>query len=109
MRPAGAELTSIRSPRVKAARQLGKRALRQQARAFLAEGPQAGLELIAAIEAAGDLDGYYLLPAARADLLRRLGRGAEAAQAYREALALTGTGPERRYLSRRLAEVTSAG
>jgi len=41
MMPAGAELTSIRSPRIKAARQLAKRALRQRARSFLAEGPQA--------------------------------------------------------------------
>jgi TrmH family RNA methyltransferase len=48
MWPAGAELTSIRSPRVKAARQLGKRALRQRARAFLAEGPQAVGEALAA-------------------------------------------------------------
>jgi RNA methyltransferase, TrmH family len=48
MRPAGAELTSIRSPGVKAARQLGKRALRQRARAFLAEGPQAVGEALAA-------------------------------------------------------------
>jgi TrmH family RNA methyltransferase len=48
MRPAGAELTSIRSPRVKAARQLGKRALRQRAQAFLAEGPQAVGEALAA-------------------------------------------------------------
>ena len=48
MRPAGAELTSIRSPRVKTARQLGKRALRQRARAFLAEGPQAVGEALAA-------------------------------------------------------------
>ena len=48
---------------------------------------------------------YHLLPAARADLLRRLGRRAEAAAAYREALDLVGTGPERRFLERRLAEV----
>src|SRR5580704_16555237 len=48
MLPAGAELTSIRSPRVKAARQLAKRALRQQARQFLAEGPQAVGEALAA-------------------------------------------------------------
>ena len=48
MLPAGAELTSIRSPRVKAARQLAKRALRQQARSFLAEGPQAVGEALAA-------------------------------------------------------------
>jgi TrmH family RNA methyltransferase len=48
MLPAGAELTSIRSPRVKSARQLGKRALRQRARSFLAEGPQAVGEALAA-------------------------------------------------------------
>ena len=48
MLPAGTELTSIRSPRVKAARQLAKRALRQRARSFLAEGPQAVGEALAA-------------------------------------------------------------
>ena len=47
MLPAGAELTSVRSPRVKAARQLTKRALRQRARSFLAEGPQAVSEALA--------------------------------------------------------------
>ena len=55
MRPAGAELTSIRSPRVKAARQLGKRALRQRARAFLAEGPQAVGEALAAGDVVSEL------------------------------------------------------
>jgi RNA methyltransferase, TrmH family len=55
MRPAGAELTSIRSPRVKAARQLGKRALRQRARAFLAEGPQAVGEALAAADVVSEL------------------------------------------------------
>jgi RNA polymerase sigma-70 factor (ECF subfamily) len=54
---------------------------------------------------AGRLDGYHLLPATRADLLRRLGRTGEAAEAYRAALALVSTDPERRYLTRRLAEV----
>jgi len=75
----------------------------------MADGPAAGLALVDALAAGGALAGYHLLPATRADLLRRLGRGAEAAHAYREALALTGTGPEQRYLSRRLAEVSSAG
>ena len=75
----------------------------------MADGPAAGLTLVDALAASGALPGYHLLPATRADLLRRLGRGAEAARAYREALALAGTGPERRYLSRRLAEVTPAG
>ncbi|HEY2126421.1 MAG TPA: RNA methyltransferase [Streptosporangiaceae bacterium] len=55
MRPAGAELTSIRSPRVKAARQLGKRALRQRAKAFLAEGPQAVGEALAAGDVVSEL------------------------------------------------------
>ena len=74
----------------------------------MADGPAAGLTLVDALAASGALPGYHLLPATRADLLRRLGRGAEAAQAYREALALAGTGPEQRYLSRRLAEVIPA-
>jgi RNA methyltransferase, TrmH family len=55
MLPAGAELTSLRSPRVKAARQLGKRALRQRARAFLAEGPQAVAEALAAAGVVSEL------------------------------------------------------
>jgi RNA polymerase sigma-70 factor (ECF subfamily) len=74
----------------------------------MADGPQAGLELVAAIEATGDLDGYYLLPATRADLLRRLGRPAEAAASYRAARDLAATDAERRYLDRRLAETGAA-
>jgi RNA polymerase sigma-70 factor (ECF subfamily) len=65
----------------------------------------AGLALIDALDARGDLDGYHLLPAARADLLRRLGRRAEAGEAYRKALSLVGNLTERRYLERRLLEV----
>ncbi len=75
----------------------------------MADGPAAGLALADAIAATGALSGYHLLPATRADLLRRLGRGDEAAGAYREALALAGTGAEQRYLSRRLAEVIGSG
>jgi RNA polymerase sigma-70 factor (ECF subfamily) len=71
----------------------------------MARGPEAGLPLVAALEASGKLAGYHLLPATRADLLRRLGRSHEAAAAYREALELTSTDAERRYLGRRLAEV----
>jgi RNA polymerase sigma-70 factor, ECF subfamily len=70
----------------------------------MAQGPQAGLALLDALAADGALAGYHLLPAARADLLRRLGRQAEAADAYAAALALGGTDAERRYLTRRRAE-----
>ncbi len=69
------------------------------------EGPAAGLGLLDALEAGGELDGYHLLPAARADLLRRLRRPAEAAAAYRRALDLASNAAERRFLARRLAEV----
>jgi RNA polymerase sigma-70 factor, ECF subfamily len=70
----------------------------------MAQGPAAGLPLVAALEASGKLAGYHLLPATRADLLRRLGRRSEAAAAYRDALGLASTDAERRFLSRRLAE-----
>jgi RNA polymerase sigma-70 factor (ECF subfamily) len=73
----------------------------------MADGPAAGLLLVDNLAASGELTGYYLLPAARADLLRRLERRKEAAASYREALDLAATEPERRYLSRRLAEVTA--
>ncbi len=72
----------------------------------MADGPAAGLALVDDLADDGMLAGYHLLPATRADLLRRLGRGAEAAAAYREALDLATTDPERRYLARRLAETT---
>jgi RNA polymerase sigma-70 factor (ECF subfamily) len=64
-----------------------------------------GLRLIEEIEASGSLSGYHLLPAAKADILRRLGRRAEAAEAYRRALELVTLEAERRYLQRRLREV----
>jgi RNA polymerase sigma-70 factor (ECF subfamily) len=72
----------------------------------MAEGPEAGLPGIADLERDGHLAGYRYLPAAKADLLRRLGRRAEAAQAYREALELTGNEAERTFLAGRLGEVT---
>ncbi|HEV3014451.1 MAG TPA: hypothetical protein VG499_14350, partial [Actinomycetota bacterium] len=59
-------------------------------------------------DGAGALDGYHLLHAARADLLRRLGRDPEAAAAYRRALELTANPVERAFLSRRLTEVDPA-
>jgi RNA polymerase sigma-70 factor (ECF subfamily) len=71
----------------------------------LADGPAAGLALVDELAARGELAGYHLLPATRADLLRRLGRRAEAAACYRLALDQVGTGPERRFLERRLAEM----
>ena len=79
--------------------------LNRAAAIAMADGPSRGLALIDELEAKGELDGYHLLPAARADLLRRDGRFREAAQAYRRALALVSNDPERRYLTRRLAEV----
>ncbi|HEY6525229.1 MAG TPA: RNA polymerase sigma factor [Solirubrobacteraceae bacterium] len=64
-----------------------------------------GLEVIDELEASGELADYHLLHATRADLLRRLGRDDAAAAAYRRALQLAGSEAERRFLSRRLAEV----
>jgi RNA polymerase sigma-70 factor, ECF subfamily len=78
--------------------------LNQAVAVGMADGPVAGLALVEEIEAAGELAGYHLLPATRADLLRRLGRQTEAAVAYREALELAATEAERRYLARRLDE-----
>ncbi len=71
----------------------------------MVDGPDRGLELIAGIEAGGELDDYHLLHAARADLLRRLDRRAEASLAYRRAYELAGNEAEREFLARRLAEV----
>lgn len=70
----------------------------------MAFGPQRGLEELEVISCTGELDGYHLLPAARADLLRRDGQFAEAAERYAEALGLVRNDKERAYLSRRLAE-----
>ena len=69
------------------------------------DGPAAGLELIDAILARGELADYHLAHAARADLCRRLGRTADARAAYRQALALARQEPERRFLEGRLAEL----
>jgi len=57
------------------------------------------------IDRRGELTGYHLLPAAHAELLRRLGRHAEAAESYRRALGLVGNEPERRHLEKRLREL----
>jgi RNA polymerase sigma-70 factor, ECF subfamily len=71
----------------------------------MADGPAAGLALVESLAAAQALPGYHLLPAVRADLLRRLHRLDEAAVYYREALGLATTDSERRFLERRLREV----
>ncbi|MEU1502243.1 RNA polymerase sigma factor [Streptomyces sp. NPDC005732] len=74
----------------------------------MAEGPAAGLALVAELEGTGELDGYHLLAATRADLLRRTGRAAEAAEAYGRALELVENAAERRFLEKRLAECRPA-
>jgi len=71
----------------------------------MADGLERGLALLETIQ----LPGYHLLPAARADLLRRLGRRAEAAESYSAALALVTNDTERRFLERRLREVDPGG
>jgi RNA polymerase sigma-70 factor (ECF subfamily) len=69
------------------------------------DGPLAGLALVDAILARGDLEKYHLAHSARADLCRRLGKTAEARTSYERALNLTRQEPERRFLERRLAEL----
>jgi RNA polymerase sigma-70 factor, ECF subfamily len=71
------------------------------------DGPAAGLVLIDAILARGDLLDYRLAHAARAELCRRLGRTADARASYERALALTRQEPERRFLERRLGELSN--
>jgi RNA polymerase sigma-70 factor (ECF subfamily) len=70
-----------------------------------AEGPAAGLAILDELAREGALPGYHLLPAARAGLLRRLGRAAESRDAYAQALGLAANPAERRFLARRLAEM----
>jgi RNA polymerase sigma-70 factor (ECF subfamily) len=72
----------------------------------MSDGLETGLALVDELDASGRLPRYALLPATRADLLRRLGRADAAASAYRDALALAGTDAERRYLEKRLEEVS---
>ena len=74
----------------------------------MADGPDAGLAIIERLVVEGHIDDYPYLHSTRADLLRRLGRHAEAAAAYRRAISLTANAPERSYLEGRLAEVRAA-
>jgi RNA polymerase sigma-70 factor (ECF subfamily) len=81
-------------------------ALNRAVAVAMADGAEAGLRLVEHLTASDALAGYHLLPATRADLLRRLGRLGEAALAYREALGLVGNDADRRFLEQRLAEVS---
>jgi len=81
--------------------------LNRAAAVAMVDGPRSALALIDAL--GGDLDRYYLLHAARADLLRRLGSPAEAAKSYARALALVTNDAERRFLERRLRAVQPSG
>ncbi len=83
--------------------------LNRAAAVAMRDGPDAGLALIDAILARGDLKDYHLAHAARADLCRRLGRTAEARASYRRALGLARQEPERRFLERRLRELPDGG
>ncbi len=79
-------------------------ALNHAAAVAMGERLERGLRLMEQLEADGALETYHLLPAAKADVLRRLGRFAEASAAYERALALVSHAAERRYLERRLRE-----
>jgi RNA polymerase sigma-70 factor, ECF subfamily len=72
----------------------------------MADGPAAGLRLVEQLDRDGALAGYYLLEATRADLLRRLGQLDEAVVAYSSALEVAPTDAERRFLAKRLEEVS---
>jgi RNA polymerase sigma-70 factor (ECF subfamily) len=74
----------------------------------MARGPAAGLEIVDRLSASGELDGYYLLHATRADLLRRLGRDAESLAHYERAHGLAPSPAERRYLRSRMARARGA-
>jgi RNA polymerase sigma-70 factor (ECF subfamily) len=79
--------------------------LNRAAAMAMRDGPEAGVTLIDAILGRGDLSDYHLAHSAKADLLRRLGRSAEAIASYQRALELTTQAPERRFIERRLAEL----
>jgi RNA polymerase sigma-70 factor (ECF subfamily) len=83
-------------------------ALNRAVAVAMVDGPGLALALIDDLAAGGELDNYHLLHAARADLLRRLGSPAEAANSYQRALELVTNESERRYLTRRLEEVQAA-
>ena len=81
--------------------------LNRAAAIAMRDGPSAGLAIIDAILARGDLDGYHLAHSARADLCRRLGRIEDARKAYQRALELAMQEPERRFLEKRLSQISA--
>ena len=82
--------------------------LNRAAAIAMRDGPAAGLAIVDAILARGDLEEYHLAHSARADLCRRLGRMDDARAAYQRALELVKQEPERRFLEKRLRELTTA-
>ena len=80
-------------------------ALNHAAAVAMAEGPETGLALVDAVGSSGKLDNYHLFHAARADLLRRLGRNSEANVAYERAIALTTNQVEKTYMLKRIGEM----
>jgi RNA polymerase sigma-70 factor (ECF subfamily) len=82
--------------------------LNHAAAVSMVDGPARALQLIDALQARGSLNGYELLPAVRADLLRRLGRSDEAREAYLAAMAATRLEPLRRLYARRITEMNQA-
>jgi RNA polymerase sigma-70 factor, ECF subfamily len=84
-------------------------ALNHAAAVAMGERLERGLRMIEQLEQTGELQGYHLLPAAKADILRRLARPVEAAAAYEQALRLVTQDAERRYLERRLREGRAPG
>ena len=83
-------------------------ALNRSVAVGMSQGPQSAVDLIDELAASGELDSYHLLHAARADMLRRIGSNREAAESYKLALGLVTNDSERRFLERRLREVTSS-
>ncbi len=81
--------------------------LNRAAAVAMRDGAEQGLALMEALALSGDLDDYHLMHAARADLLRRLGRSAEAVASYSRALALATNNTERRFLEKRLRQLQS--
>jgi RNA polymerase sigma-70 factor (ECF subfamily) len=84
-------------------------ALNRAVAVSMVDGPGAALAVVADLDTDDRLTGYHYLPAVRADLLRRLGRSADAAAAYRTALSIVDNDAEREFLEGRLAEVVESG